>query len=215
MSKDTPLIYTPDNEPYLGRASVRVFDEIIQSCMKVNSLVAPHTHQIKLTDLQLAACQIIPAAISLSLSIRELVRQGYLYGALVLMRPLVERTMIILYLHSFPDAVGIWKKGWPYGERPTLSAMFNRIGADRFPSRGPEITRSLNSLTHGDPASAMWNLVETREGEIGHGVSKILDRPDLCDHVCGDAIAWIAVLVGMMHAVFPGAFSSQPLTVAP
>ncbi len=209
ISKDTPVIFTPDNEPYLGRRSVHVFDEIIIACMKSNALVAPHTHDIKKTDLQWAACQIIPAAINLSLSLRELVRQGYLYGALVLMRSLVERSMILLYLHRFPEAVDIWQRGWNYKERPTLSAMFSRIGADRFPNCGPEITRSLNSLTHGDPASAMWNLVETSEGEMGHAVSKILDRPDLCDRVCGDAAAWMAVLVGMMHAVFPDAFGSK------
>ena len=38
---------------------------------------------------------------------------------------------------------------------------------------------------------------------MGHGVSKILDRPDLCDRVCTDTAAWLAVLLGMMNAIFP------------
>jgi hypothetical protein len=142
----------------------------------------------------------------LSLSIRELVRQGYLYGALVLRRSLAERAMILLYLHRFPEAVEIWKRGWRHRERPSLSEMFSRIGGDKFPGWGPEVTRSLNSLTHGDPASAMWNLIETGHGEMGHAASKILDRPDLCDRVSVDAAAWMAVLLGTMHAIFPDAF---------
>jgi hypothetical protein len=209
--KKKPVVFTPGNEPYLGRRSLHAFDELIVACMKSNALVAPYTHQIEKSDLQTAACQIIPSGISLSLSVRELVRQGYLYGALVLMRPLAERAMILLYLHRFPEAVSIWTRGWSHKERPSLSEMFNRIGGAKFPNCGPEITRSLNSLTHGDPASAMWNLIESDDGEMRHPVSKILNRHDLCDRVAGDAAAWLAMLVAMMYAIFPGAFTkSEP-----
>ncbi len=197
------VIFTPDDEPYLGRETVRVFDNLIVVCMKENAHVAPGTWKIKRNDLQSAACQIIPSGISLALSIRELVRQGYLYGALVLLRPLAERTMTILYLQRFPDKIAIWKGGWNHKERPSLAQMFNEIGGDRFPGCGPEITRSLNSLTHGDPASAMWNLVKTGEDSAGHAVSKILNRPDLCDRVCLDAATWMAALLAMMNSIFP------------
>jgi len=208
MRKDTPVFFTPANEPYLGRQSLHAFEELIVACMKSNALAAPHTRQTEKTELQWAACQIIPSGISLSLSIRELVRQGYLYGALVLMRSLAERAMTLLYLHRFPEAVEIWRRGWKHRERPSLSEMFSRIGGGKFPDCGPEITRSLNSLAHGDPASAMWNLIEIDDGKMGHAVSKILDRPDLCDRVSGDAAAWMAVLLGMMHAIFPDAFTA-------
>jgi hypothetical protein len=86
--------------------------------------------------------------------------------------------------------------------------MLTRIGGDKFPNFGPELTRSMNSLTHGDPASAMWNLIDIGDGQMGHAVSKILDRPDLCDRVSGDAAVWMSVLLGMMHAIFPDAFVS-------
>jgi hypothetical protein len=36
-----------------------------------------------------------PQGISLALSIRELIRQGYLFAALVLVRPLIERAVRI------------------------------------------------------------------------------------------------------------------------
>ena len=197
------VVFTPDNEPYLGRKSVLAFDQLIVECLKSNSKIAPRTHDIAKNEIQWAACQLIPAGISLALSIRELVRQGYLYGALVLIRPLAERTVILLWLHRFPEKIDVWKRGWNHNERPSLTKMFNDIGGEKFPNCGPEITKSLNSLTHGDPASAMWNLVETEPGKVGHAVSKLLERPDICDKVCMDTATWMAVLLGMMHAIFP------------
>ena len=201
--RSVEVIFTPNNEPYLGRESVHVFDKLIVECLKSNARIAPITHEIEKTEIQWAACQLIPAGINLALSIRELVRQGYLYGALVLTRPLAERAMILLWLHRFPNKVDIWKSGWNHNERPSLAKMFNDIGGEKFPNCGPEITKSLNSLTHGDPASAMWNLVETQPGKLGHSVSKLLERPDICDKACRDAATWIAVLLSMMHAIFP------------
>lgn len=198
-------VFTPKNEPYLGRETVRIFDELIVVCMETNARTAPHTHEIQKNDLQWAACQIIPSGISLALSIRELVRQGYLYGALVLLRPLAERAITILYLQRFPQNAGIWTRGWNHKERPTLAHMFNEIGGDKFPNCGPEMTRALNSLIHGDPASAQWNLVQSGENSVGHAISKILNRPDLCDLACRDAAGWMAILLAMMEAIFPEA----------
>jgi hypothetical protein len=66
----------------------------------VGSHIAAYTrlHRDELTDLQRAACQIVPQGINLALSIRELIRQGYLFAALVLVRPLIERAAIISYM---------------------------------------------------------------------------------------------------------------------
>ena len=114
----TSAVYIPDNEPYLGRETVFAFDNAIIASMNANDHIAPYTHKIEKSDLQWAACQIIPQGISLALSIRELVRQGYLFGALVLTRSLVERAATILYLHHNPQKVEIWKRGWKYNERP-------------------------------------------------------------------------------------------------
>jgi len=118
-------VYTPDDEPYLGRQAVYHFDQVIVSCLKANAEVAAftHTHAHELSDLQRAACQIVPQGINLSLSIRELVRQGYLFAAVVLMRPLIERAAIISYLHERPEEVDLWQDGWRYRERPSLAEM--------------------------------------------------------------------------------------------
>jgi hypothetical protein len=75
-----PVVFTPDNEPYLGRHLLFHFDQIISSAMEQNSVTAPTSHGRSLTDQQHAACQLIPQALSIMLSIRELIRQGYLFG---------------------------------------------------------------------------------------------------------------------------------------
>jgi hypothetical protein len=120
-------VYLPHNEPYLGRSTVLTFDKVIVSCLRQNSVVAAYTHRIALTDIQKAASQIIPQGINIALTIRELIRQGYLFGALVLLRPLIERTAIISYLHSNPDEITAWQNGWQYRERPSLPVMLEAM----------------------------------------------------------------------------------------
>lgn len=107
-----PIVFTPDNEPYLGRNLLFHFDQIISSAMEQNAVTAPTSHGRSLTDHQRMACQVIPQALSIMLSIRELIRQGYLFGAHVLVRALVERATILLYLHLYPDEIERWNRGW-------------------------------------------------------------------------------------------------------
>jgi len=203
MEKNASPVYTPDNEPYLGRETVYAFDNAIIASLNANEHIAPYTHKIEKSELQWAACQIVPQGFSLALSIRELVRQGYLFGALVLTRSLIERATIILYLHKNPEKVEIWKRGWKYNERPKLSEMLNSIGKEEFPQIGRSITPLYNSLTHGDPDSAIWNIIKTTDAGIGHSVSKIVDNPSLCDKVCLEAATWLLVLTSMAITLFP------------
>ncbi|AIC17177.1 DUF5677 domain-containing protein [Nitrososphaera viennensis] len=205
MEKEEPTVYTPDNEPYLGRETVLAFDNAIIACLNANKHIAPYTHKIVKSDLQWVACQIIPQGISIALSIRELVRQGYLFGASVLTRSLIERATIMLYLYKNPEKVEVWKRGWKYNERPKLAEMLNSIGKDKFPNIGRMLTPVYNSLTHGDPESALWNLVQTRDGGVGYSVSKILNNPSLCDKICFEGSTWLLVLTSMAITIFPKA----------
>jgi len=201
---DIPVIFTPDNEPYLGLGTLRAFDDAIVTCLKVNSRIAPMTSELQLNDLQRAACQLIPAGINLALSLRELLRQGYLYGAAVMIRPLAERAVTILYLKQFPDKLTIWHDdGWHYRKRPTLAKMLDEIGGAEFPNCGREVTNALNSLTHGDPESSKWNIIATGDDTVGYAVSKMLDRPDICSSVALDGATWLSVILGMMPTIFP------------
>ena len=203
MEKERIPIYTPDNEPYLGRETLLAFDNAIIAGMKTNEKIAPYTYKIKKSDLQQAACQIIPQGISIALSIRELVRQGYLFGALVLIRSLIERATTILYLHHNPDKTKLWNDGWKYDKRPSLSEMLTTIGKNKFQNIGRTITPVYNSLTHGDPESAVWNLIKTEDGNVGYSVSKILDNPSLCDKICLEGSTWLLILISISAGIFP------------
>lgn len=69
--------------------------------------------------------------------------------------------------------------------------------------RGKDLTASMNSLMHAKPDSAPWNLVSMGENTLGHAVSKILNRPELCDDLCENVIPWVVVTQAMMAAFFP------------
>ena len=42
----------------------------------------------------------------------------------------------------------------------------------------------FNSLTHGDPVAANWNLVQLSDGGLGYSVGKVINDPKLCDFIC-------------------------------
>jgi hypothetical protein len=121
-------------------------------------------------------------------------------------RALVERAAILLYLHLHPEEIECWNRGWQQKESPGLAKMFDAIQAkqDRNPRvPGRDRTASMNSLLHAKPDSAPWNLISMGDDRVGHAVSKILKRPDLCDDLCANVIPWVAVVQGMMAAYFP------------
>src|SRR5258708_38887196 len=173
--------------------------------MEQNSRAAPASHGRVLSDHQEMACQVIAQALSIALSIRELIRQGYLFGAHVLLRALVERAAILLYLHLYPNEIERWKRGWQQGDAPGLAKMFDAIQSKQQHNPtlvGRDLTATMNSLLHAKPESAPWNMVPLGEIGFGHAVSKILNRPDLCDDLCANTIPSLAVLDGMMAAYF-------------
>jgi hypothetical protein len=197
-------VYLPDNEPYLGRVSVYNFDRVIVSCLEQNAQVAAYTRRGQLSDLQKAASQIIPQGINLALTIRELIRQGYLFGALVLMRPLIERTATISYLHSYPGEVEVWNTGWEYRDRPSLTKMLETMSDKHDVSEAKQICDVFNHIVHGDPVAADWNLVHLTDDSLGYSIGKIINDPELCDFICFQSYCYLIVLMGMMAACFPG-----------
>ena len=203
--KEIPVVFTPDNEPYLGRALLFHFDQLICSAMEANANIAPTSRGRALTDHQEMACQVVAQSLSIALSIRELIRQGYLFGGHVLLRALAERAAILLYLHLYPAEIDKWNRGWEHNEAPSLAKMFERIRAKQQPGspiRGGDLTDPMNSLLHSKPDSAPWNIVTMGDGRLGHAVSKILDPPELCDELCANAIPWLVVVQAMMAAYF-------------
>ena len=199
-------VFTPDDEPYLGRQSVFRFDQVILSCLEVNAEVAAFTraHASELSDLQKAACQIIPQGINLALSIRELIRQGYLFAAVVLMRPLIARAATISYLHERPDEVRLWRDGWQYRARPSLATMLATMQHEADIDQARQICGTFNHIIHGDPIGSSFNLVRLGSGGLGYSVGKTLSEPELCDFICYQSYCYLIVLMGRMAGCFPG-----------
>jgi hypothetical protein len=200
-------VFTPDDQPYLGRELLFQFDSLICSCLELNSTCAPATHDRPLSQLQRALCILVPQTISLALSARELIRQGYLLGAKVLVRPLAERTVTMLYLCISPDGLRVWEDGWNYKKRPSLQGMVEYLnkGPLQQDATGRVLkgfTHELNSATHGDPLSAQWNVILSEDGTPCHPVSKNLTSPQLADEICSDVIPWLVATMGIMSATF-------------
>jgi hypothetical protein len=199
-------VFTPGDEPYLGRELLFQFDNLICSCLELNATCAPVTHGRPLSRLQRALCILVPQTISLALSVRELIRQGYLFGAKVLVRPLTERAVTILYLFKNPEGLKIWDDGWEYNKRPKLQAMVEYLNQELLQrdamSTVKGFAHELNSATHGDPLSAQWNVILNQDGDPMHPVSKNLSSPQLADEICVDVIPWLAATMGIMSAAF-------------
>lgn len=206
------VIFTPDDEPYLGRELLFHFDQVIIAAMEQNSRIVPLTREGSLSDLQKAATQLIPQGISLALSIRELIRQGYLFGAVVMLRPLMERSAIIAYLQKHPSAIVLWKEGWKHGKRPSLASMIDTVNDSRADlQNAKQLCEALNHLVHGDPVGSDYNLAQLGDVGSGYAPSKMLGNPALSDFICSLAVCWLVVLLGMMCACFPSEAQLKPI----
>lgn len=199
----------PDNEPYLGLDALRCFDETIVWAMESNRRAAAYTHVHKneLSPLQNAACQIIPQGINIALSIRELVRQAYLFPAMVLMRPLIERAAVLSYLIQNPKAVGLWEQGWKHSSRPPLPTMLQSMSTSAKVDidEARKICAAHNHIVHADPVSTYYNLIYLEDGSAAYASSKMLDSPQLAENISMEAFCYLIVLVGRLAQVFPDA----------
>lgn len=187
---DVQPVYLPHNEPYLGSTSLLEFDLAIPRAMQVHSTIGPMTFSAQLTPLQRCATEIIPQGISIALSIRELIRQAYLFSAAILMRPLVERTGLMQYLVTNPLAVEAWHAGWPRKAQPTFDVLFSLVVPDASSGHREEIMSLMHKLVHTDPKSALFNMFRRNDGSLAFASGKVLSTPDSADviaalaHLC-------------------------------
>ncbi len=200
---NTPVHFSPGDEPYIGLKALYVFDVLITSTMDLSAKLAARARAEQLTDLQRAATQIVPQSLNIALSIRELARQAHLFSALVLLRSLVERAAIISYLRVTPDALPLWGRGWKHRERPSLVQMLTATHPTNDAEGSRKVCETLNHLVHGDPFAAEYNLVALGEDAWGYGVGRNLSDPSLCDFVCDQSICWLTVLAANANACFP------------
>ena len=175
-NEDAPAVFTPDNEPYLGNYRLHAFDLTISRAMQIHTEVGARTFATSLTPLQAAATEIIPQGVSIALSIRELIRQAYLYSAAVLVRPLVERTGMIQFLAMHPEAVSAWHAGWPRKSQPEFKELVALV-MPRSSTEENEITRQvLHKLIHSDPEGSRLNMFSRPDGSPAFASGKELTQ---------------------------------------
>jgi hypothetical protein len=203
------LVFTPDDEPYRGRSALLQFDQMLVVLMAEQQRIGPWTRTHQLTNLQRAASELVPGACSIAFSVRELVRQGYLLSAMILIRPLVERVSTLAYLIDHEQAVSLWQAGWPHGSRPSLTTRLRAMGGPGNPPNSDsqhsldELRQTYNSLVHGDPRSALTSAVLLSDGAAGYTVGKDVASPARADDVCWQASASVMVLTVRCAAIFP------------
>jgi len=182
--RDPPSVYLPDNEPYLGCELVRTFDLSIPRAMKVHVDIGQKTFGRSLTPVQRAAAEIIPQGVGIALSVRELVRQAYLYSAAILLRPLVERTGMVQYLTMHPEAVDAWHAGWPRKSQPEFKELVELVMPDASAQEHDLTKEILHKLVHSDPKGALFNMFTRADGSFAFASGKILEQPEKADVIC-------------------------------
>ena len=202
---------SPIQDPYLGRPALLGFDHLIVAAMALNTEVAKTTHGQSLTRLQRAACQIIPNGFSIALSIRELIRTGYLFSAEILLRPLIERVAVLSYLMTSGDsALDLWEQGWPHKTRPSVKMMLDAVAEyDEFPEDIDvrQLTKQMidrfNTVIHADPQGLDSNIGLTMGGQPGYLSGANLNDPKTCDLICHLTMIFMTFLMKRAVTIFP------------
>lgn len=176
-------VFLPENEPYLGRPLLTLFDQTISKSMTVHRRLASRTYATDLTPLQIAATEIVPQGVSIALSMRELIRQAYLYSAGILMRPLVERTGTICYLQANPSALLAWTCGWPRRSQPAFQDLLDLVMPSDSEEERESTRELLHKLVHSDPKSAAFNATTRSDGLRASAAGKELAEPVKADAI--------------------------------
>jgi hypothetical protein len=202
---------SPIQDPYLGRKALHGFDLMIVAAMDLNTKVAKSTHSRSLSRLQRAGCQLLPNGFAIALSVRELIRAGYLFSAEILLRPLIERVAVLSYLMVSGDsALDLWECGWPHKSRPSLKTMLDTIKEyDDFPGEESirDLTKALidqfNSVVHADPQGLDSNIGTPTTGNAGYLSGANLSDPERCDNICHIAVIYMSFLMKRAVQIFP------------
>jgi len=179
----TTAVYLPGDEPYLGRESVLTFDLTIPRALEIHAEIGRRTFGAAQTPLQQAAAALIPQGVSIALSIRELIRQAYLYSAAILLRPLVERTGMVQFFTMNDEAVVAWHSGWPRASQPSFHQLVKLVMPKASEEEHDLTGQILHKLVHADPKGSVFNIFEREDGSLAFSSGKDLHQPKKADAV--------------------------------
>ena len=195
-------VYSPDSEPYLGNGALHVFDLTITRAITFLNDAGQRTFASSLSPLQAAAAEIIPQGVGIVLSIRELLRQAYLYPAAILIRPLVERTGMIQYLATNASAVAAWTDGWPRKSQPDFQKLLDLVDF-KSSAEEKEVTRQvLHKLVHSDPKGSKFNMFARPDGSLAYASGRELEQPKRVEAISNMACKCLRQLTATSVALF-------------
>ncbi len=208
MARKPESVYLPHNEPYLGRPTLLALDQAIPGALQQNLAIARHTFEISKSPLQDAVCELVPQTISIALSVRELIRQAYLFSAVILLRPMLERLALVVYLRDNSDAVAAWHSGWERKAQPSFETLISHLVASNAgttsEAKRKQFAALLHKVVHPDPAAAMWNMTN-RDGKPAHASGKLIEAPEVCDLCAEFTNRCLLHAIQVAVAVFPDA----------
>lgn len=149
------------------------------------------------TPRQRALVGIIPIGISIACSVRELVRQGYIPSAKILIRPLIERVATSDYICDDQTAAELWNAGWPQNKRPKLASLLSRLEnghENEWKKFQQFMVDDFNASVHPNPDGDEQYLAKNEVGESVFWLNTVPSAHELADSVC-NATAWSAVIL--------------------
>ncbi len=204
MTSEQPSVFLPHNEPYLGNLMLLEFDHAIPQAMRTHIRLSQGTFGRDLSPIERAATQLIPQAVSIALSIRELIRQGYLFSAALLLRPLIERVGLMEFLRVNPEAVRSWHAGWPRRDQPNLETLLETISIVESGSSDDLrfFANLLHKLIHPDPTGALWNMITLEGNKLAFSSGKIIDDPEYCNFVSDTGCRFLLLITRIAEDIF-------------
>lgn len=160
------------------------------------------TFTTSMTPLQTAAAEIIPQGVSIVLSIREMIRQAYLYPAAILVRSLVERTGMVQYLLVNPKAVAAWHAGWLRKLQPDFQKLLNLVDSTSSAEEKEVTRRVLHTLVHSDPQGSKFNMFAQTDGSLAYASGKESSQPKKAEAISKMASKCLRQLTATSVALF-------------
>lgn len=200
-------------DPYLGMRSLYDLDLFIPTLCEVNLSVAKWTqaNKSKMNELQNACSCIMPNAIQISLSIRELIKSGYLFSAKILLRSLLERILVISVFQKKPEKIKKWLESKGTDNRPSYNEMLDYVDEfQRFheaenidiKSLMKEYIKDLHSVVHTDVFGLGQNTMKSPEGDIRYLSGADHNNPQFADEICLRTWTSMAMLLNRIMQVF-------------
>ena len=155
-----------------------LFEEIYKLAIFIEGECAKSLSESSETDLRRAIAQVLPNTFAVLHALKSLLSEGHLFGAELLLRPLLERVALISYLSKKkPESLKLWNDGWLHSKRPTIRYMIETItepqidlskyGANETNLRRIflELVDEMNSIVHPSPRTANRTAVSMDGGE--------------------------------------------------